>query len=890
MGDIAISSGFELTAGTDAYSLILSMHPPLATLTSSELQIETFVDSPSGPVFSSTPTATVSGSITRQCGLSVFDQSSVIDIAISASNVVSYFYNANFGGAIVRGTSIEDTFELHQAHRTLGSPFQDVTIDMGCRVKAGVAVLSPQFEVTILNCDGDSNSTGISGQFVINSNSETAFWPPSTRVSSGTVSYPSTVGTDFGAAFDDDASLATNQELFWFGGQLQLPPALDFSTYQPPGPDYSATLNQCAWRYATFKFDRGFCDPVVRILGIEGTEWWANGEDSASSLPNDYDISIRMISLLAAIDTGWISCDPNRNLMATISPAITPYESNDQCRTSILLGCSDADTRVLNDVPFQNVEADAVTYIRLALRCDSATGKKVDRLQIVERSQAFQISSPGGCDDIHIFNDDASLSVQNGTGFHYYSALRNSNGSPSYMICDGANISFEPFFIQAGRSSFDIVYFLESYSLVDSGQSKIEQSRLDVQLPALSYSNNTAEHFSVLITDFTAQRDMFTLQISPNTSLQITTAAKYRLTFQISSDSGSHTTLQISSSDFYVDVPSPIQPSVSMLNQQYLGTTSTYFSGIKTVVQADPIQISFTASQFNTNFINPIVARCYGTGIVSTQLTYDDVSPVTDYIASKNLQFETRFADDTLIEDIVTHVKLNSCDPSLYQIVDTPLYDSTDKPVRLDSASQSIDYQVTSGQGEFPLLSDATFGQPYDHSVSLLSNEELQLYGGRFRLPVPRDFSQSAPTGSPDYTTLGQYVGWRWLTIKRNIFPQIHEMSIVFQDLMGISFTIPGAIGVTDGDFPIKCFLKLVLGDECESPWLDCNLEFDPYENFGSSSDGAGIMLCAGSDENTRRVRTAFYPYDVLFLRIGLKSPASGADISFKDINIPELL
>ena len=76
----------------------------------------------------------------------------------------------------------------------------------------------------------------------------------------------------------------------------------------------------------------------------------------------------------------------------------------------------------------------------------------------------------------------------------------------------------------------------------------------------------------------------------------------------------------------------------------------------------------------------------------------------------------------------------------------------TGRPCRADTCSIMVPTQVTSGTGPLPQNPGVDFGIAYDHTVSLMTNSELQLIDGHFQVPYALDFANSLPAGEPRTT------------------------------------------------------------------------------------------------------------------------------------------
>lgn len=201
----------------------------LHTLTGNTPLLTFYVDDPDTPVISN-ESFSHSGADRYISGVPSKASGSTITAAFDVDNAVNTHYNAT---RIARATSPQ-TNAVDAA--LPGSPPADgATVSASINLTVAANAYAEDVSVSCIgyNSKGDTatsnQNTGIRVDTVSNE---------SGRLLSGTGQYPS---TGYGTAFDSELDvLSGNKELQLLNGKYQYPPAVDYSSAIPSGPDYSS--------------------------------------------------------------------------------------------------------------------------------------------------------------------------------------------------------------------------------------------------------------------------------------------------------------------------------------------------------------------------------------------------------------------------------------------------------------------------------------------------------------------------------------------------------------------------------------------------------------------------------------------------------------------------
>lgn len=183
--------------------------------------------------------------------------------------------------------------------------------------------------------------------------------------------------------------------------------------------------------------------------------------------------------------------------------------------------------------------------------------------------------------------------------------------------------------------------------------------------------------------------------------------------------------------------------------------------------------------------------------------------------------------------------------------------------VYVDSSSDSIRSSVLDpGSGQFP---SSGYGGAYNHSTSLLTNEALQLLGGKFIYPSG-NFTTLYPVAGPNYSSI---TDWRYM---------IFSLGNV-TNASSVTFTINGATGFsTTIDPSIRLYVKV---EDGSTGWLNANAAY-PGSGNPTANDANALDLGA-STPTTRRVTFGGLPRTgTVYVRIGLNT---GSTKTFSSIS-----
>lgn len=198
--------------------------------------------------------------------------------------------------------------------------------------------------------------------------------------------------------------------------------------------------------------------------------------------------------------------------------------------------------------------------------------------------------------------------------------------------------------------------------------------------------------------------------------------------------------------------------------------------------------------------------------------------------------------------------------------------------LRVDSISDESK-RVTSGFGANPVDG---YGLPYDSKQDLHDNQELQLIGGKYKLPagnyglngvIPAGHfvSIGLPAG-PSYNDIPESM--RYATFPFMILPPFNGATITLSGLEGIE--LDELSGELIGGISLQ--VKVV---ESATGWLDANVAYDGVSLPRSS--GTGCLVVANSTKSSRRITFGKKPvYGLVLVRVGLsKKGTSFSGVSF---------
>lgn len=236
----------QLRAQINAATLTVGLHvAQMIHSTSGGRSLSFYVDDP-GTVGVDTVGATAFGTVASISGVQAFRGGATIAVTFNVTNAVRTHYNSTPAAA---------TSSVAQA-AVLWSP--------GTPPAAG-ATLSPTINlaasfsaygenIVVSGTGYNSKGTPFTGNAATNIRVDSI--SNESRQKSGTGQFPTkgSGAAQFGDAYSSSDSLATNKELQLLGGQYQYPPAVDYSSKSPSGPNYSALTpdSYANMRWVTF--------------------------------------------------------------------------------------------------------------------------------------------------------------------------------------------------------------------------------------------------------------------------------------------------------------------------------------------------------------------------------------------------------------------------------------------------------------------------------------------------------------------------------------------------------------------------------------------------------------------------------------------------------------
>lgn len=321
--NIVTSAPNTLNLGTNAISMT---HDTTGTSNKT-----IYLDDPLTPILSSINISSIATG-TFISGVPYLDESDIITATFDLDQVVSEYYHQTNVGTLT-GTSINNAIYQPGTPPAKGST---VNASIDTTVIPSVYEPGAVFDVTGYASNGVTSTQNIVTNLNIDSISD-----ESPRVVSGTGQYPGL----YGGAFDNTASILGNEELQMFNGQYQFPPATDYSSFYPVGPDYSTITggSHNNMRWVTFQPISVVNDVAITIDFINTTNF------GATALMAGIEIYVKVDGA-----TGWL------NANAAYPGVGTPVADGDP---ALVVGSSTATSK---RVTFSVVRTGDV-YVRIGI-------------------------------------------------------------------------------------------------------------------------------------------------------------------------------------------------------------------------------------------------------------------------------------------------------------------------------------------------------------------------------------------------------------------------------------------------------------------------------------------------------------------------------------------
>ena len=339
-----------------------------------------------------------------------------------------------------------------------------------------------------------------------------------------------------------------------------------------------------------------------------------------------------------------------------------------------------------------------------------------------------------------------------------------------------------------------------------------------------------------------------------NTGVNLTPSDTIQYSYQLThSTTGNTNTLT-----FYQDDAYTSSPTISGVTLGTVNTTgAVYISGVPNLTTSNTIGVQFQATNCIKKFYHyTAVAEINGTGIN----TITAVPTGTDRNEGSNPTFTlttTPTASATSGSLTVNCIVRNSASVTASDILNANISMDTTSQASSSGGFLNESARKDSGTGQYPLYS----GIAYDSSVSLLSNEELQLIDGKYQFPTTTNYTSYVPVG-PNYSLItgGSYSNYRWLTFELGSVTNITSAVITIngQENFGSEVLISG--------FEFQFRIDNVTG------WLNGNDAFTPSIP-SPSSNGDPCLDYLNSTVSSRRLTLGATPRTgTIVVRMGIPS------------------
>jgi len=272
-----------------------------------------YLDDPQVPLISAINIASTSPG-SNISGVPYLITGNLVNATFNLDQVISEYYHSTNVGELV-GTSINT--EIYQP---VVAPAKGATINASIigTINPGNYEPGAVFDVKGYSSNGTVSTTSFVSILNIDSTSN-----ETPRVDSGIGQFP----VVYGGAFDSNNPIVGNEELQMFNGQYQFPPAVNYSSFYPVGPDYSAITggSYATNRWVTFA-------PIVINNEVAITINFINTTNfGATALMTGIEIYVKVDGA-----TGWI------NANAAYPGVGVPVADGDP---SLVIGSSTATTK-----------------------------------------------------------------------------------------------------------------------------------------------------------------------------------------------------------------------------------------------------------------------------------------------------------------------------------------------------------------------------------------------------------------------------------------------------------------------------------------------------------------------------------------------------------------
>lgn len=770
------------------------------------------VDAPQVPSANSLQ-LNITGSTTYFSGVLTWTATSVVSATFYASGAISYFYNQGPGLARLSGLPLATANESDLPGRNvhLYQPFSGQTLTLTSHFLADSYSESCVLDLEVFNSMGSFTLyPGLLPGSTTSIRVDTLSLPSQCQVTSGSGVYPSVPGSDFGLPYDHSASIAATEELQLLGGLYQVPPSKNYTLSSPPSYDYSTITSGQDYRYATFEFSVRLrsSSVMVKFFGQQGMGW-GNGQVPANGLL----LYVRLVDVQHAVDTGWL--DGN-----------SPYDG----------------------ISFPQGDGAGV----LLLENSNSSQKVLTMGRCVEGSLFVRIG----------------LSIV-GSSLMSFKSLAVFDPYPDATAIDSTALALQDG-VYSGRICLtDSVVYDISISNHPSSTAflSIDPDSLYLKAQLLGTAGNWADAGCVSLDQLSDEGDSITDNTLTARKSFTTCGAIVEATvvssllspgtvvggIRLAAVSRTQGTQLCSPVYFHYDVPTT-PAFVTPLTASIIGSI-TSFSGVKTFVAGASVTFTGTASGVVSYFYNSTHGIAALSGSVITPVDY--TGPVSSLTPFSNQSLDITAQ---VVSQVYSEAPEITC--LLYNFTEQTASTTCALGARIDTVSTPIITQVTSGLGQFPANPGTDFGLSYDHTASLMSNQELMLVGGLFRTPPQKNYSLTLPVGSPDYTNASSQYAWRYATFKFPVTPCMSSFSLVLQNIQGNGWGDCQTVAVD-----VQIYVRFV-GPIVDTGWLDCNQFFDGVH----TAQGSGVLLGDGTTAAIKQATAGRSVSGVAYVRIGLAS------------------
>ena len=778
------------------------------------------IDSPALPTFKSSIRTHISGNVTTFSGISYYGEGAVITFDFIAGGLISYFYNSRIGLAQILSNIFHPILEKNNPNRdvNLFQAFTDINLNLSGYILPGVCCLTNDFDIFLYNCLGTTVKQQFSPTDAILIDSVS--YLSSSHVISGFGRCPQICGLDFGAQIDHAQSLMLNQELMLYGNRFQLPFSKDFSVMRPAGPDYTAVLSVCQTRYATFMLDynKDFytSDIFIRFSDIAG-DGWGFGHHLAIGM----SLQVRYFDSDNHLDSGWQNANKFFDI-AENQGEESLFKTDKGC---LLHSHTTQDTKHIK-LQF----CPDVVYVRVGFDCSSQFQKSFRDIIVLQH----QI-----CPRFDRMLKSISKTLLLNTKL--FTATSTRCHDAIYTLTHDDRAQTLPCFFQLRYSNVIICKIF-------SDDTVLEEDIIDIKSlrpPYVKTSNSLTislqknDHF-----------DNIKLTIRPTRSLPVAKAIRY----QISNEPCICESVNLRTDTYYIEPV--IHPSI-LTPLFTLSDSIQHISGVPTLTFNTTLTAEFDIADYSTSYFN----SKYGPASIDSNVIFfksarecHQLPRVSDSAHLKIIlssSFQSKKISENILVDLIAYCPDHTDIRTTYPIF-------IDSQTRIDSLSVESPLRVQSGSGKFPPIDTSGFGTAFRDDQSLLENQELQLYAGKYRLPVNIDFSAKYPSG-PDYTTANN-ISMRYVTFRCDL-EQVSNCVLKFFDQEGDGWGNHkvSATGIT---------IQLnITSTTVSSGWLDANAFLNDYHV--TFADASPCLLSHGTTVSEKHITFGHQLSGTCFIRIG---------------------